>query len=35
MDWQNVIAYHKGVDEVDKGQYEKVEQTILPAGAVR
>jgi GT2 family glycosyltransferase len=32
IDWKNVIAYHRGVDEVDKGQYEKVEQTDYASG---
>ena len=25
MDWENVIARHRGVDEVDKGQYQQME----------
>jgi len=32
MDWQNVIASHRGVDEVDKRQYEKAEQTDFTSG---
>ena len=32
IDWKNVIAYHRGVDEIDKGQYERVEQTDFASG---
>jgi GT2 family glycosyltransferase len=32
IDWKNVIATHRGVDEVDKGQYEKVEETDFASG---
>jgi GT2 family glycosyltransferase len=32
IDWQNVIASHRGVDEVDKGQYEKVAETDFASG---
>jgi len=32
IDWQNVIAYHRGVDEVDSGQYEKLGQTDFASG---
>jgi hypothetical protein len=32
MDWGNILASHRGVDEVDKGQYEKVEQTDFASG---
>lgn len=32
MDWKNVIGHHKGVDEVDKGQYEKMEETDYATG---
>jgi GT2 family glycosyltransferase len=32
IDWQNMIASHRGVDEVDKGQYEKIEQTDFASG---
>jgi hypothetical protein len=32
MDWQNMIATHRGVDEVDKGQYEKLEKTDFASG---
>ena len=33
MDWKNVIGYHRGVDEVDHGQYEKVQSTDFASGA--
>ncbi len=32
IDWQNLIASHVGVDEVDKGQYEKVEGIDFASG---
>lgn len=32
MDWANIIGHHRGVDEVDKGQYDKTEQTELLTG---
>lgn len=32
MDWQNVIASHRGVDEVDNGQYDSVEETDFASG---
>src|SRR5581483_9226756 len=32
MDWSNVIGHHRGVDEVDKGQYEKIEETDFASG---
>lgn len=32
MDWNNVIGHHRGVDEVDKGQFDKVEDTELATG---
>lgn len=32
MDWANVISHHRGVDEVDKGQFNKVQQTELATG---
>ena len=31
-DWKNVFTTHRGVDEVDKGQYEKMEQTTFVTG---
>ena len=32
MDWQNVIAKHRGVDEVDQGQFDKAGQTDFATG---
>ncbi|MBI2420754.1 MAG: glycosyltransferase family 2 protein [Candidatus Levybacteria bacterium] len=32
MDWANVISHHRGVDEVDKGQFDRVQQTELATG---
>lgn len=32
MDWGNVIGYHRGVDEVDHGQYDRVEATDFASG---
>lgn len=32
MDWKNVIGSHRGVDEVDRGQYDTVEQTDFASG---
>lgn len=32
MDWANVNGYHRGVDEVDKGQYDKAEETEIATG---
>lgn len=32
MDWANVIAHHRGVDQVDVGQFDKIEQTELATG---
>ena len=32
MDWANVIGRHRGVDEVDKGQYDKTEETEIATG---
>ncbi len=31
-DWGNVIAHHRGVDEVDHGQYDKTEKTDFASG---
>ncbi len=31
-DFKNVLAFHKGVDEVDKGQYEVLEKTDFASG---
>lgn len=33
IDWSNVYGSHKGVDEVDRGQYEKIEETDFTTGA--
>lgn len=32
VDWQNMYASHRGVDEVDKGQYDKTEETGFVTG---
>ena len=32
MDWKNVIASHRGVDEVDRGQFESLEKTDFASG---
>ncbi len=32
MDWKNLIASHRGVDEVDKGQYQLFEKTDFASG---
>jgi len=32
MDWRNVLGYHRGVDEVDDGQYQKTEETDYASG---
>jgi GT2 family glycosyltransferase len=32
IDWDNVLSKHRGVDEVDKGQYEKIEETDFVTG---
>jgi len=32
MDWNNVIGKHRGVDEVDKGQYEKQKEIDFSSG---
>ena len=32
MDWANVNGYHRGVDEVDKGQYNEAEETEIATG---
>src|SRR3989339_1832770 len=33
-DWKNVYTHHKGVDEVDYGQFEKVEETDFITGCM-
>lgn len=32
MDWKNVLASHRGVDEVDHGQFDKLEETDYASG---
>ena len=32
MDWENIIGHHRGVDEVDKGQYEKDQEIEVATG---
>ncbi len=32
IDWKNVIGYHVGVDEVDRGQFDKLEETEIATG---
>lgn len=32
VDWDNIFAYHRGVDEIDKGQYDKSEETPFATG---
>lgn len=32
MNWENVLGSHRGVDEVDNGQYEKTEETDYASG---
>lgn len=32
IDWQNMLASHRGVDEVDKGQYHQLEETDFISG---
>lgn len=33
MDWGNIIGKHRGVDEVDRGQYEEISETGFASGA--
>lgn len=33
IDWDNIYSSHRGVDEVDKGQYDKQEETDFANGA--
>ena len=33
IDWDNIYSSHRGVDEVDKGQYDKQEETDVANGA--
>lgn len=32
MDWNNIIGFHRGVDEVDKEQFNKIEETEIATG---
>lgn len=32
MDWKNVIGRHRGVDSIDRGQFDKTEETELATG---
>jgi len=32
MDWGNVLGHHRGVDEVDHGQYDKIMETQFASG---
>lgn len=32
IDWRNLILFHKGVDEIDRGQFDKRETTAFAAG---
>ena len=32
IDWQNILASHRGVDEVDEGQYNQVSETDFVSG---
>lgn len=32
IDWNNVYASHRGVDEVDQGQYDELEETMFVTG---
>lgn len=32
MDWKNLIGFHRGVDEVDNGQYDKETETDFASG---
>ncbi len=33
IDWDNILSSHRGVDEVDKGQYDKVIETDYASGS--
>lgn len=33
IDWENIYSSHRGVDEVDRGQYDEVEETDFGNGA--
>lgn len=32
MDWANVLGHNRGVDEIDRGQYDKTEETEIATG---
>lgn len=32
MDWKNIIGHHRGVDSIDKGQFDQIEETELATG---
>jgi GT2 family glycosyltransferase len=32
IDWANIIGHHRGVDEVDRGQFDKIQETELATG---
>lgn len=32
IDWDNVLTFHRGVDEVDEGQYNKIKETEFATG---
>lgn len=32
IDWENIIGRHRGVDEVDHGQYDRIEETDFVSG---
>jgi GT2 family glycosyltransferase len=32
IDWENIIGHHRGVDEVDRGQFDKTKETELATG---
>lgn len=34
MDWANAFTTHRGVDEVDRGQYDKIEETEFVTGCL-
>lgn len=33
FDWDNILAHHRGIDEVDIGQYDQIEQSEIFSGA--
>lgn len=35
MDWNNIIGFHRGVDEVDKEQFNKIEETEIATGCCK